>query len=331
MRLGCYFGMALLLLLLVACSEKNEDAPLYNQVHPESWNNTQYFKAEPFHGTEVESRGDETCAKCHDLNGKEDERIPGCSICHFGPGGSRVPPGSDWVHGQNRHDEFEKDQDVCNTCHDQGRYYGTGPISCHDCHEIEDHVTGQPWLDSTQAGYHGNQSQQECAACHELSIRCSQCHFGTTGSKAPTDSGWQHGLNDEHETFEGYIDTCNQCHALTKSYRNEPDPDICHDCHGSGRLHALGQPWLDSDQADYHGNQPLQDCATCHDLSADCNQCHFGATGSKSPPGSEWPHGQKDNHNDQKQYYQVCNECHSLTQAYRSEPDDPDCHVCHND
>ena len=118
--------------------------------------------------------------------------------------------------------------------------------------------------------------------------------------------------------------------ALTKAYRSEPDPDICHDCHGPGTTHALGQPWLDSDQADYHGNQPQENCATCHDLSADCNQCHFGATGSKSPPGSGWPHGEKDNHNDQEKYRQVCIQCHTLTQAYRNEPDDPHCLTCHD-
>ena len=88
---------------------------------------------------------------------------------------------------------------------------------------------------------------------------------------------------------------------------------------------------LDSSRVDYHGNQPQQECGTCHDLAADCIQCHFGSAGSKSPPGSTWPHGLIDNHDDQQQYAQVCIQCHTLTQAYRNEPDDPHCLTCHDD
>ena len=230
---GLRICLVLLVLVITACSEKNADAPLYNKVHPELWNNTLYVNAETFHGAEVQFEGNLSCAKCHDIYGKGEENLPGCYTCHFGPDGNRVPIGSDWTHGLTRHEEFESERDVCNACHDQGRAYGTGP-------------------------------------------------------------------------------------------------GICHDCHGPGVTHAMGQPWLDSSESDYHGNQLQQDCAACHDLAVDCSQCHFGSTGSKSPPESSWPHGRIDNHNDQKQYYQVCNECHSLTQAYRNEPDDPECHVCHN-
>ena len=233
-RHGRRLGLALLVLLSVACSEKNEEAPLYNQVHLASWSNTQYVNAVLFHGTEVQNEGSQSCAKCHDIYGQGNENLTGCYACHFGPDGSRVPPGSNWVHGLTRHEELEREQEVCNACHDQERYYGTGPSACHDCH-------------------------------------------------------------------------------------------------GSGTTHVLGQPWLDSGQAGYHGNQPQQECAACHDLSADCNQCHFGSAGSKSPPGSNWPHGRLDNHNDQKQYDQVCIQCHTLTQAYRNQPDDPHCLACHDD
>ena len=223
-----------LLFLIMACSEKNADAPDYNKVHQEAWYNTQYLNEAPFHGTEVKTQGTDSCIKCHDIYGQGRENIPGCYKCHFGPDGSKVPGDSDWVHGLERHEEFSDDQSVCNSCHEVGRSFGTGP-------------------------------------------------------------------------------------------------GICHNCHGSGETHVLGQAWLDSTLPDYHGNQPQQDCDSCHNLSTDCYQCHFGPTGGKSPPGSNWPHGREDNHNDQKSYSAICNQCHSLTQLYRNEPNDPECHVCHND
>ena len=426
-RHSCRIGLVLLMLLAGSCSERNMDAPLPNKVHVAGWSNTQFADTTLFHSAEVSTAGQDDCTKCHDLDGKGTEAIPGCFACHFGPDGSSVPPGSDWTHGLDRHEPFEDEQDVCNACHDQGRTYGTGPAVCHDCHGSGvTHVLGRPWLDNTQPGYHGSQSQENCASCHALSVRCSQCHFGTDGDKAPVGSGWEHGNNEEHENFEANIDTCNQCHALNRSYGKEPA--TCHDCHegvenhvlgrswldpngaefhgtppqtdlacdachvpsvrcsqchfgttgsrtpaGSGwehgnndqhktfesridtcnqchtlnrsygngpaschdcheiETHVLGRAWLDSTQSSYHGNQPQQDCASCHDLSNECSQCHFGATGSKSPPGSNWPHGRIDNHNDQKRYEQVCIQCHTLTKAYRNEPDDPHCLVCHDD
>jgi hypothetical protein len=116
------------------------------------------------------------------------------------------------------------------------------------------------------------------------------------------------------------VEVCYTCHSSR----------FCNDCHEI-ETHVLGQAWLDSTLPGYHGNQPQQDCDNCHNLSTDCYQCHFGPTGRKSPPGSNWPHGREDNHNDQKSYSAICNQCHSLTQEYRDEPDDPECHVCHNE
>lgn len=226
--------LVVLMLFPLACSEKNTDAPDYNKVHTEDWYNPQYLSNTVFHGTEVKRQGTSACSKCHEIYSEGQENIPGCFKCHFGPDGSREPVGSDWVHGLERHDEYQNDQAVCNSCHDVGRSFGTGP-------------------------------------------------------------------------------------------------GICHNCHGSGEEHILGQPWLDRDSDQFHGDQSKDDCAICHNLSIDCYQCHFGPTGSKSPPGSNWPHGREDGHNDQERYASICNQCHDLTQAYRGEPDDPECHTCHDD
>ncbi|MBW2298412.1 MAG: hypothetical protein JRF32_12485 [Deltaproteobacteria bacterium] len=90
-------------------------------------------------------------------------------------------------------------------------------------------MVGQAWLDSSLPDYHGNQPQQDCADCHDLAVRCYQCHFGETGSKSPIGSGWPHGVIDGHNDRESFIATCNRCHGLTRTYRNEPAG--CHDCH----------------------------------------------------------------------------------------------------
>jgi len=326
-----YYRVSLMVLsfLIMACSEKNADAPDYNKVHTEAWYNTQYLNEALFHGTEVKTQGTDSCIKCHNIYGEGRENIPGCYKCHFGPDGSKVPRDSIWVHGLERHEEFSDDESVCNNCHEVGRSFGTGPGICHNCHGSgETHVLGQPWLDPKSAQFHGPVPQDECANCHDITQDCSQCHFGSTGSKAPIGSGWLHGNNEGHKEYESQNTTCSQCHTLNRSYNN--GPNSCHDCHEI-ESHVFGQPWLDSTLPDYHGNQPQQDCDNCHNLSTNCYQCHFGPTGGKSPSGSSWPHGREDNHNDLKSYSAICNQCHSLTQEYRNEPDDPECHVCHND
>ncbi len=225
--------LVVLMLFPLACSEKNTDAPDYNKVHTEDWYNPQYLSNTVFHGTEVKRQGTLSCSKCHEIYSEGQENIPGCFKCHFGPDGSREPVSSDWAHGLERHEAFPDDQAVCNSCHDVGRSFGTGPGICHDCHGSgETHALGQPWLDRALPDYHGNQSQEDCANCHTLSTDCYQCHFGTTGSKSPIGSGWLHRPGDEDhkdEDFEAHINICNSCHFLSRSYRGEPSS--CHDCH----------------------------------------------------------------------------------------------------
>lgn len=324
--------LVVLMLFPLACSEKNSDAPDYNKVHTEDWYNPQYLSNTVFHGTEVKRQGTSACSKCHEIYSEGQENIPGCFKCHFGPDGSREPVSADWAHGLERHEAFPDDQAVCNSCHEVGRSFGTGPGICHNCHGSgEEHILGQPWLDPKSAQFHGPLPQDECANCHNMSLDCNKCHFGPTGSKAPIGSGWLHGNNDGHKDFENKNATCGQCHTLNRSYDN--GPGICHDCHGSGETHVLGQPWLDSASFDYHGNQLQDDCANCHTLSTDCYQCHFGPTGSKSPIGSGWLHRPDDeDHKDRdfEAYINICNSCHFLSRSYRGEPDSS-CHDCHDD
>jgi hypothetical protein len=229
-----FSGLILLLMVVIVqanCSDPNRDAPLSTDVHPRSWNNTQFLKSEGFHGVAVINQGTASCLICHGNNLQGSENIPGCYTCHFGPDGSRVPNETGWIHGQDQHSGLEAYMSVCNECHRIQRIFDTGPYACHDCHgEGADHVLGQVWLDKKSQLFHGDMSLDSCSNCHKLSQTCSECHFGTTGSKTPPGSGWNHGNNEAHQDYADFAGTCNQCHNLNRSYGNAPAG--CHDCHG---------------------------------------------------------------------------------------------------
>jgi hypothetical protein len=226
-----------LVLLLGGCSDPSPDAPLAGGVHPESWIDPGTLGTDGHHGTVATDQGAESCKACHgnDLNGSGE--IPGCSECHFGPEGSRIPPGEDWRHGTSRHGEFGEFQATCNRCHDLRRSFGFEPQQCHNCHGPGlPHPFGQAWLDQNATDFHGS-STLDCADCHNLEVRCSECHFGVTGSRSPAGVGWTHGTIP-HEVVEAYEAVCNRCHGLTRDFRSEPGN--CHDCHDGGVPHSTG-------------------------------------------------------------------------------------------
>jgi len=78
--------------------------------------------APDFHG-----RSDLVCEDCHGPD-------RWCASCHFGPDGSRIPPGSRWRHGRSGHMGQGSAAAVCTRCHEITRGLGHGPRSCHDCH-----------------------------------------------------------------------------------------------------------------------------------------------------------------------------------------------------
>lgn len=216
----------------MSCSEKNADAPFYNKVHSQTWLDPNFVNTELFHGFQTNTQTMERCMKCHEIYSDGNQYVPGCLKCHFDPYGSRVPAGADWTHGRDGHEDFQENRTVCNKCHDVGRRFNAGPGICHNCHGFgEEHVLGQPWLDQDSPQFHGDQPQEDCAICHNLSTNCNECHFGPTGAKSPPGSGWPHGREDNHNDQKAYSAVCNRCHALTQSYRNEPDDPECHVCH----------------------------------------------------------------------------------------------------
>lgn len=317
-----------LVVFAIGCTNPNSDAPSSGTVHTKAWNNPKFLNSNEFHGTQANRDGSNACRLCHGKNLTGSDDILGCFDCHFGPNGSQSPHESGWVHGQSQHELYATHQNVCNACHEIRRKYNLGPQECHDCHGPgANHALGQAWLDKNSPQFHGNETTNSCSDCHEISTFCATCHFDETGSKAPLGSAWEHGDNPDHRNFEDAQLTCNQCHNLNRSYGNEPS--VCHDCHGEGINHVLGQDWLDKNSAQFHGNEPTDNCADCHDLNLTCNECHFGVGGSRAPLGSGWIHGFNDDHEHFESYQSVCNRCHDLNRSYLNEP--TGCHDCHDD
>lgn len=181
--------------------------------------------------------------------------------------------------------------------------------------------------------FHGKKLDKEekdsCRVCHGSDLQgsgdvagCWDCHFGPDGNKVPDGIIWVHAIG-LHDGLFNYGLVCNNCHDYERIY--DTGPPKCHDCHGVGINHVLGQEWLDKKSALFHGITSLADCSDCHNLAQKCYECHFGATGSRSP--GPWIHGSGDDHEDYSQYGAVCNKCHDLNRSYSNPP--PSCHDCH--
>ena len=199
------------------------------------------------------------------------------------------------------------------------------------------HVHAINYTNPEAAIFHGIEVNFEgvddCKSCHGIGLNgtntipgCYDCHFDPQGSQAPPGSDWVHGL-DGHLSYAAYLEVCNNCHASVRRFGLPPE--YCHDCHGAGLNHALGQAWLDKNSADFHGGSALTDCNNCHDLTQKCFECHFGENGSKSPPGSGWTHGNNDEHKERESDQSTCNRCHNLNRSYGNDP--IACHDCHRD
>jgi len=219
-------------LLFGACSHPLDDP----------WLNKNNFH---FHGDSFLN-----CVNCHDLSTE-------CIKCHFDEFGNKSP--SDWAHGTIPHSELKDSEVVCNTCHAVNRNYDNGPNDCHDCHDqVKMHVMGGSWLDKNSSDFHGY-SSSDCSVCHDLTTRCTECHFDLFGSKSL--SNWIHGTIP-HSELRDCGAVCNQCHTVDRSY--DSGPNACHDCHDP-------DPGL-------HESSNRQ-CTICHpsnlrDAHSDCALCH---------------------------------------------------------
>ena len=202
----------------------------------------------------------------------------------------------------------------------------------------EDRAHPASWADPGLAGapaFHASRVEAagtgECRQCHGMDFRgttdipgCYACHFGPLGLFAPAGAGWTHGL-DLHQNYPAFEATCNRCHNLDRGFGLPPA--ACHDCHGTGLNHPLGQPWLDRTSPGFHGLGPdPATCSACHDINTHCSQCHFGPTGTMVPPGTNWTHGQGQ-HENYPAYEITCNRCHDLNRSFGLAP--PACHDCH--
>ena len=310
--------ISILIIMLAGCASENTTT----EVHPVNWSNPSLKGSADFHGSAVQFDGTASCTACHGASLNGSSNAPGCGTCHFGPGGNREPVNGNWSHNSSRHDSQAIFSSVCNQCHDTRRRFGLGPSQCHNCHDtgVAGHPTGRVWLDKDESQFHGG-SVLDCAQCHSVPADCNQCHFGANGQRSP--DNWSHGLNDSHQNYQARADVCNRCHDLNRRFGN--GPGSCHDCHAEAS-HVTGRAWLDKKSSQFHGRNSL-DCSRCHSVPGECNRCHFGADGERSPGG--WRHGLNDGHEGFRSRAEVCNRCHNLNRSYGNSP--RGCHDCHGD
>ena len=247
-----------------------------------------------FNKTSPDFHGNSTlnCADCHDL-GTE------CSECHFDSSGSKSP--SDWIHGEEPHDDLASSEPICNTCHELSRGFGNGPGACHDCHELEN-SHGVPFSDHAVQASSNPASCQEChganleggsgpacSECHTAdsplsALNCTSCHGKPpTGSTSPNTDG----SHTVHNLLAGVTGSCTLCHQDAGS-QSPHHNDAIVDVDFSGYNAQSGT-------ASYN-----QGSATCSGVS-----CH----GGKDTPG--WFSGSLNVNT-------ACGVCHSSGGEYNS-------------
>ncbi len=338
--------LALFPAALFACSNSNSDAPPANAVHEAAYVLN--------HGSDAQGNL-ETCKVCHGATLTGNGSAPSCYTCHFGPDGSRVPPGSSWVHGTSNHVSLFASGDVCNACHEIMRTATGSPASCHNCHLIS-HPLGEAWMNKTVSGYHGDvklAGTLDCTPCHgtdykggAVGVSCFTCHFNENGSRDVAALSWVHatavsgGVHTAPAGLATYGDVCNACHDTNRTYSNPPTS--CHDCHLDSP-HPLGQPWMDKTVSGYHGDVKQAgtlDCTPCHGADylggatgVGCFTCHFDENGSRDVTALSWVHATAVTSGDHTRptglstYGDVCNGCHNTNRAYSNPP--TSCHDCH--
>lgn len=321
------------------------------------------FRLPGAHG--VEAKKDLTyCQVCHGVPGITNfsgGRAKACSDCHTQ---ARAHP-TDWQGtGTYSHRTSGNRPVACALCHNTTAL-GSGPLagapSCFStsftnplgqtrpCHQGG---PGVPHLVPAQfapPAVHGPEAKKDllyCQKCHGQpgtilfqggrATACASCH--TSAKAHPTD--WQGAGSYSHRNALNMETACAACHDYT-SGRTPPftGAPSCfaasfvngtgqnRTCHpgGPGATHPRGQPWLDKKSVEFHGDSTIV-CANCHTVATYCSTCHFGAGGSRVPPGSGWTHARR-NHDNYEAYQAVCNACHNVNRTYGNAPGT--CHNCH--
>ncbi len=217
---------------------------------------------------------------------------------------------------------------ACKECHGDDLKGGISGVSCFSasvdgfsCHASGPAFHPDSWVDEKAKGtsaFHGTSYQQsllDCAQCHDLNVKCQECHFGETGSKVPSGSSWTHGVISGHSQFSSNSSessVCIKCHEVSSSLGNGP---TCHNCHVE---HQTG--W---DDPAVHGaaakSSPGVDtgfayCQTCHgddfgggSSGVPCSYCHI----VEAPhPAKPWRGSTPSHTNTDPQNAAVCAWCH---------------------
>ena len=174
-------------------------------------------------------------------------------------------------------------------------FLGGIAVSCDNCHDATDllqwpHDPSATWLIPGSVNFHGDEANTDstlCARCHganflggSTGVSCLSCHFDESGALVPPGSSWTHG--DDHDTLLVYGSVCNNCHDTWRTYDAASAPAACHDCHGGGATHEIGDNWLLPSQHVNASNTDRNACLNCHaytsgGIQPDCQDCHQAA------------------------------------------------------
>lgn len=305
------------------------------------------------------------CQGCHGLPGTtrfDGGSAPSCTRCHAP---ARAHPTNWQGSGAYSHRSAVNSSSTCVLCHKvdgPGAGLLAGAPSCFSatftnaagsntsCHSGGPGIPHAAPAQFRLAAAHGPVAKADltyCQKCHgrpgttEFSggnaTACTTCHAPARAHA----TNWQGSGAYSHRNSGNQAAACSLCHDYTQN-RQAPLPasPSCYAanftnnlgqaraCHPGGPLgHPQGQLWLDKKSAQFHGDSSLT-CANCHTVATLCSECHFGPSGSRTPPGTGWTHG-RSSHDNYEQYQTVCNSCHNVNRQYGNAPGN--CHNCHDD
>lgn len=267
----------------------------------------------------AEFAGDDTCAFCHEKQGKNLEhtlhgkalnvRTPAgtgrtCETCH-GPGKAHAEAGGD-ITKITRISQLSPREasEACLSCHDRGNHvnwkgsmHDARSMSCITCHSVHNPASERAQLKAPTV-------IDQCGTCHKVQVAklqrsghmplregkmdCTSCHnpHGTTNVRMLKVGNW---VNE----------TCTSCHAEKRGpflWDHAPVREACntcHDPHGSNNDHMLAAKLPMLCQRCHIGTRHPSTIYDANQLAnrsirmigRGCVNCHTQIHGSNSPAG----------------------------------------------
>ena len=310
-----YFVAALLVLVIMSCSERADQPTSYiYEIHPAEWMKS---SSTDFHAKKVAVVGITSCAACHGSDYRGGRSDVSCYTCHSsGPSGH--PEGWMSSSSENYHGSVvaQEGWEQCTGCHGADLTGGISGISCSACHDGPSGHS-EDWMNESSNNFHGPKVVQvgwePCKACHGADltggisgISCFACHDGPSGHP----EGW---MNESSDNFHGQKvvqagwETCKACHGT--DFMGGISGISCFTCHDGPSGHP--EDWLNPGTENFHGaaikrsGWDMKDCRACHghdyaggiagyscltchtDTPEACNTCHGNSLNSAPPEDTE--------------------------------------------